>query len=358
MAVYKDEERATWYCSFHYNDWTGKNCRKLKRGFKTRREAVVWEQSFRNQQGANLQMTFKDFVDFYKRDRGPKLKEHTWENKDNLIKTKLMPYFAERKMSEIRGTDIIQWQNVMIAYRNEKGEPYKPTYLKSMQTQLTAICNHAVKFYDLKSNPVTKAGPLGKGKADEMDFWIKEEYMKFIEEVKDKPFSYYAFQILYWCGLRVGELLALTPKDINFDNKIIKITKSYQRLKRRDVITDPKTAKSKREVSMPDFLCEELKEFLNNLYGLMDTDRIFHYTKCYLHKEMTRGAENAGVKRIRVHDLRHSHVSLLISMGFSAVSISKRVGHESVDITYRYAHMFPTEQLQMAEMLNKEFTEV
>jgi len=358
MAVYKDEERATWYCSLHYNDWTGKNCRKLKRGFKTRREAVEWEQSFRNQQGANLQMTFKDFVDVYKRDRGPKLKEHTWENKDNLIKTKLMPYFAERKMSEIRGTDIIQWQNVMIAYRNEKGESYKPTYLKSMQTQLTAICNHAVKFYNLKSNPVTKAGPLGKGKADEMDFWIKEEYLKFIEEVKDKPFSYYAFQILYWCGLRVGELLALTPKDINFDNKIIKITKSYQRLKRRDVITDPKTAKSKREVSMPDFLCEELRQFLNNLYGLMDTDRIFHYTKCYLHKEMTRGAENAGVKRIRVHDLRHSHVSLLISMGFSAVSISKRVGHESVDITYRYAHMFPTEQLQMAEMLNKEFTEV
>ncbi|EOS26702.1 hypothetical protein C806_00895 [Lachnospiraceae bacterium 3-1] len=56
-------------------------------------------------------------------------------------------------------------------------------------------------------------------------------------------------------------------------------------------------------------------------------------------------------------DLRHSHVSLLISMGFSAVSIGNRVGHESVDITFRYAHMFPTEQIQMAELLNAEFKE-
>jgi len=166
-----------------------------------------------------------------------------------------------------------------------------------------------------------------------------------------------AFQILYWCGLRVGELLALTPQDIDFDNKVIRVTKSYQRLEGKDVITDPKTPKSKRNVSMPDFLCEELKDYIGRLYGILPTDRIFHLTKSFLHHEMTRGAEKAGVKRIRIHDLRHSHVSLLISMGFSAVSIGNRVGHESVDITYRYAHMFPTEQTQMAKLLNEEFKE-
>ena len=90
---------------------------------------------------------------------------------------------------------------------------------------------------------------MGKGKAEEMLFWTKEEYLKFIEAVKDKPYSYHAFQILYWCGLRVGELLALTSQDIDFDNKVIRITKSYQRLEGKDVITDPK---SKRNVSMPD----------------------------------------------------------------------------------------------------------
>ena len=108
--------------------------------------------------------------------------------------------------------------------------------------------------------------------------------------------------------LTKAELLALTPQDIDFDNKVIRITKSYQRLEGKDVITDPKTPKSKRNVSMPDFLCEELKEYIGRLYGLLPTDRIFHLTKSFLHHEMTRGAGKAGVKRIRIHDLRHPYV--------------------------------------------------
>ena len=108
--------------------------------------------------------------------------------------------------------------------------------------------------------------------------------------------------------LTKAELLALTPQDIDFDNKVIRITKSYQRLEGKDVITDPKTPKSKRNVSMPDFLCEELKEYIGRLYGFLPTDRIFHLTKSFLHHEMTRGAGKAGVKRIRIHDLRHPYV--------------------------------------------------
>ncbi len=404
MAAYKDEQRGTWYVSFHYYDWTGKNCRKVKRGFKTKREATEWERHFRMKEAAELDMTFEDFVKAYTRDMKPKLKHNTWLTKEHILRTKLLPYFKDKKMRDIRPKDIIQWQNEQISYRDEKGKPYAPTYLKTLQSELSALFNHAVRFYELKSNPVVKAGPLGKGKAEEMLFWTKEEYLKFIEAIKDKPYSYHAFQILYWCGLRVGELLALTPQDIDFDNKVIRITKSYQRLEGEDVITDPKTPKSKRNVSMPDFLCltpqdidfdnkviritksyqrlegedvitdpktpkskrnvsmpdflcEELKDYIGRLYGILPTDRIFHLTKSFLHHEMTRGAEKAGVKRIRIHDLRHSHVSLLISMGFSAVSIGNRVGHESVDITYRYAHMFPTEQTQMAKLLNEEFKE-
>ena len=258
-------------------------------------------------------------------------------------------------MREIRPKDIIQWQNKMLKSKNKQGKKYAPTYLKTLQAELSAFFNHAVRFYELKSNPVTKAGPLGKGKAEEMLFWTKEEYLQFAEAISDKPYSYHAFQVLYWCGLRMGELLALTPQDIDFKNKVIRITKSYQRIEGENVITDPKTPKSKRNVSMPDFLCEELQDYFGRLYGVLATDRIFHMTKSYMHHEMTRGAQLAGVQRIRVHDLRHSHVSLLISMGFTAVSIGNRVGHESVDITFRYAHMFPTEQSQMAVKLNDEF---
>jgi integrase len=170
----------------------------------------------------------------------------------------------------------------------------------------------------------------------------------------DKPVSYYAFEMLYWCGIREGELLALTPADFDFERQTLTINKSYQRLKGRDVITSPKTPKSNRTIKMPKFLCEEMEEYLNSLYGIQANQRIFQISKSYLHHEMDRGAKAAGVKRIRIHDLRHSAISLLIEMGFSALAIAERVGHESIDITYRYAHLFPTKQTEMAEKLNEE----
>jgi integrase len=214
--------------------------------------------------------------------------------------------------------------------------------------------NHAVRFYELKSNPAAKAGSVGKKEATEMLFWTKDEYLKFADSMMDKPLSFYAFEVLYWCGLRVGELLALTAKDFDFKKNTLSISKSYQRIKGKDVITDPKTPKSKRIISIPDFLSEEMQEYIKMFYSQSSSERLFPMSKSYLHHEMTRGAAAQGIKRIRIHDLRHSHVSLLIEMGFSAVAIADRVGHESIDITYRYAHLFPSKQSEMASKLNNE----
>ena len=152
----------------------------------------------------------------------------------------------------------------------------------------------------------------------------------------------------------MGELLALTPKDIDFEKQTLTINKSYQRLNGRDVITTPKTKKSNRVIKMPKFLCEEMQEYIGMLYEVNENDRLFPITKYYLHHEMDRGAKLAGVKRIRIHDLRHSAISLLIEMGFSALAIAERVGHESIDITYRYAHLIPTKQTEMANKLDVE----
>ena len=149
-----------------------------------------------------------------------------------------------------------------------------------------------------------------------------------------------------------GRAVSFDSGSFNFDKETVTINKSYQRLKGQDVITSPKTKKSNRTIKMPKFLCEEMKEYLGMLYGLKKKDRIFTVTKSYLHHEMDRGAKAAGVKRIRIHDLRHSHISLLIDMGFSAVAIADRVGHESIDITYQYAHLFPSKQIEMAEKLD------
>ena len=188
----------------------------------------------------------------------------------------------------------------------------------------------------------------------EMVVWTQDEFQAFLECVADKEMSYYAFEILYWTGIREGELLALTPEDFNFQKKTLRINKSYQRLEGEDVITDPKTPKSNRTIVMPDFLADEMEDYINRMYGIEKNERIFTISKSYLHHEMDRGAKLAGVKRIRIHGLRHSHISLLINLGFSALAIGERVGHEAVDITYHYAHLFPTVQTDMAAQLDTE----
>ena len=330
MPVFKDEARGTWYVMVRYQDWTGERKQKCKRGFATKREAQEWERSFQMQTSGDLDMTFEAFTELYTKDMKPRLKENTWLTKENIIQKKILPYFGKRKISEITTKDVIAWQNELLAYRDEKRKPYSATYLKTLHNQLSAIFNHAVRFYELRSNPAAKAGNMGSEERKEMLFWTKAEYQKFADAMMDKPVSYYAFEMLYWCGIREGELLALTPADFDFEAGTVKISKSYQRLHGKDVITTPKTKKSNRTIKMPNFLCDEMKDYLGMLYGIKKKERIFTITKSYLHHEMDRGAKSAGVKRIRIHDLRHSHISLLIDMGFSAVAIADRVGHESM----------------------------
>lgn len=298
-----------------------------------------------------MNMNFEKFVELYTVDKRKRLRENTWETKAHIIRTKILPYFKMKQLSDIHPRDIIAWQNELLNYRDENGKGYSQTYLKTLHNQLSAIFNHAVRYYGLKNNPAAIAGNMGSEQHKEMLFWTKEEYLKFSYAIMDKPRSFYAFEILYWCGIREGELLALTPSDFDFEKGNLSITKSYQRLKGKDVITAPKTPKSVRVIKMPQFLMDEIKDYIKTLYGIGPNDRIFEVTKYNLHHEMNRGAKQANVKRIRIHDLRHSHISLLIDMGFSAVAIADRVGHESIDITYKYAHLFPSKQTEMAEQL-------
>ena len=354
MAVYKEEKTSTWRAVYRYTDWNGERKQTQKRGFKTKREAQAWEREQLNKTSADLDMTFESFVALYAADVKGRIKENTWGTKEHILYKKLVPYFGKRKMSEITAQQIITWQNEMLNYKGENGKPYSPVYLKTLHNQLSAVFNHAVRHYNLRKTTLPQVGNMGKTKNREMMFWTKAEYLKFADAMMDKPLSYYAFEMLYWCGIREGELLALTPGDFDFEKRTVSINKSYQRLNGQDLITTPKTEKSNRVITMPQFLSEEIEDYLKRLYGIGPDDRMFTVTKSYLHREMDRGAKEAGVPRIRIHDIRHSAVSLLIDMGFSATAIADRVGHESIDITYNYAHLFPSKQAEMADKLNVE----
>ena len=352
MAAFKNKENGTWYVQFRYIDWKGERQQKLKRGFATKKEAQAWEREFLMEKQADINMSFESFVGLYEKDIKPKIKLNTWITKESIIKQKILPYFQKRKLSEITAKDIIDWQNEIRELTDCHGRPLSKTYLKTVHNQLSAIFNHAIRYYGLQINPAQKAGNMGMEEKKEMLFWTKDEYTKFSEAMMDKPLSYYAFEMLYWCGIREGELLALTPADFNFERGTVSINKSYQRINKQDVITTPKTPKSIRVIQVPKFLCEEMQDYFKMFYSLDSDSRIFPISKNYLHREMARGSKATGVKRIRIHDLRHSHVSLLIDMGFTALAIADRVGHESIDITFRYAHLFPTRQIEMADKLD------
>ena len=352
MSVSKDKARGTYYVQCRYRDWQGKQCKKTKRGFTSERAARKWEHEFLLRIEGAPTMTFADFYRVYREDVSPRLRRSTWNTKAAMIETKILPYFEAKPINEIASTDVIAWENELMELRTSNGLPLSPTYLHSICNQFSAIMSHAVKHYGLASNPMHKVGKIGEKNAEEMHFWTKDEYLRFSRELRDKPASHMAFEILYWCGLRVGELLALTPRDFDFARRTVSVTKSYQRIGREDVITAPKTKKSVRTIVMPEFLAEETRDYLACLRGIAEDERIFRHTKSFLREEMRRGCKACGMEPIRIHDLRHSHVSLLIELGYSALAIADRMGHESTEVTMRYAHLFPNKQQEMAADLD------
>lgn len=352
MKAEKDKKTGKWLIQYRYTDWQGKRRKSTKRGFATKREAEEWLRNFLITQKADFDMKFENFWKMYYADMETRLREHTMRTKKYIVELKILPYFGNKRVNDITAADIRQWQNELIKIG------YSPTYLKTINNQLSAIFNYAVRYYDLKSNPCAKAGSMGKSKAEEMDFWTGEEFRRFIDSVMNKRLSYMAFMTLYWTGMRMGELLALNPKDVDLEKRTISITKSYQRLGKKDVITPPKTPKSKRVITIPEFLAADIKDYMDSLYDLQENDRLFPITKYYLEHEMQRGIKESGVKRIRVHDLRHSHASMLIELGFSPLEIANRLGHEKVETTLNtYAHLYPNKQTKLAERLDSEYRE-
>lgn len=162
-----------------------------------------------------------------------------------MFKTKILPYFEDKPINAITPADIVKWQNALLEMRDNDDRPRSPSYLRSITNQMSAIMNHAVKLYGLRENPMHKVKRTGSKRAGEMSYWTKEDYLAFSRSMMNKPDSFPAFELLYWTGMRVGELLALTPTDFDLNpaRPTVGITKSYQRLQGRDVTTSPKTKK-------------------------------------------------------------------------------------------------------------------
>ena len=291
-------------------------------------------------------MTFAEFYRIYYADMQGRLKPTTLATKDAVISGKILPAFGSLPMNAITPRLIRRWQTGLLT------QGYSDTYLRTIDMHLSPVFKYAYKYYDM-DNPCTKADHIGSSNARTLNFWTLDEYRAFIATCSDSPVAFTAFELLYWCGIRVGELLALTPQDIDPKKKLLKITKTYTRQGGRDVISAPKTPDSVRDVGMPDFLFAEVTAYIGDT-GMKKNERLVPHTIDFLKYRLQCGCKKSGVKRIRIHDIRHSHVSLLIDQGFSAAAIAGRVGHRHISTTVNvYAHLFPNRQEMLADALQE-----
>lgn len=231
---------------------------------------------------------------------------------------------------------------------------YSNSYLDRMQNMITALFNYAVDYFNLSENPCHKAGRMGKHEVV-VNFWTKDEFDRILAAMEDDPTAHVSFSLLYYSGIRFGEFLALRPNDFDFEKNTLDITKCLQRVKKQDVVTPPKTPKSIRNIIIPDFVMNEVKDYMSKLYDLKDTDRVFPFTKSYINNAMARACKKSGVKKIRIHDIRHSHASYLINLGCAPLLISERSGHEKVQTTLStYSHLYPNKHQEMVDMMQNQ----
>lgn len=354
MPVYKDEKTGKFYVKLYYTDYTDTRRQKMKRGFKLQRDAKEWERDFLSTQTAQPTMPFKSLVELYLADKKEHSKLITYQTKKNRIEKWIAPFFNKQQINSISAADIRQWQAQLKNSLNANGEPLSPGYMQNIVVELSSIFNFAVRFYGLTVNPCRIAGNTVGKKQKSMNFWTKEEFDRFIDTFEKADPYYTAFLLLYYCGLRIGELEALTASDIDLTSGILTISKTYHLIDGKGIVTSPKTEKANRTITLPPFICTILQAYERRIYDITPDSRLFTASHSSYARQMEIHAARAKVKRIRLHDLRHSHASLLIEMGFSALLVSERLGHENVSTTLNiYSHLFPSKQTEVAERLEK-----
>ena len=347
MPAYKDEKSKKWYVSFYVKE-NGTSKKVKKMGFNKKQEAMEYERNYINSFVSDTEITFENLYKSYMNDQKNRLKPSTIESKIYIFDKKILPFFQKYKIKEITPLLVRKWQNELI-----KGN-HAQTYLRAIHEQLVAILNYAVKFYNLNKNPCSAAGRIGKKNAGEMSIWTLEEFKQFIEAINHKKEAVVGFNILFYTGMRVGEMLALTISDIDFDKHKIRINKTFQRIKRADVISTPKTPKSKRTIDCPKFVIDIIQDYIKVLYKPTPKTRLFEgFTKFKFQNDINVYSRKANLKKIRVHDLRHSHATFLLSKGVNIVSLSRRLGHERVSTTLDvYSHVLKEDDDLIKDILN------
>ena len=187
-----------------------------------------------------------------------------------------------------------------------------------------------------------------------MKYWTVDEFNQFFKALDREIDKEAFFILLFYSGIRIGEACALTYGDFDFTNNTVTINKNYVVAKGKAYIYDTKTQKSNRTIKLPRNVMNKIREYSFHLYGRNANTRLFDRSEVTYRGWLKRYSEKAKIKKIRIHDFRHSHASLLINIGVPVKQISERLGHDDVTITLStYAHMYKEKEDELMQKLEE-----
>ena len=365
--IIKRAENGTYYfrANLGYHPVTGKQIQKYKSGFKTKKEAKEEYSKLILASAEELavdkeQPTFKTFVeDIYLPWYKTQVKESTYKNRYSTIQ-KHFAYFYRKRVNEIEPIHVQTWQLKL-------AKEFSPNYVRIVQGMLAVAFDRAIILGLCERNPARMVGNV-KSKKVKVDFWTLEEFQKVISLLyKGDYYEHYlfiSFWLLFMTGMRIGEAAALQWDDIDFETGLLSITKTlYYKSMTEYKFVEPKTQASKRTIVIDEDTIRELKEWKEvQQKVLKDCNFVISYSgiptsKHTLPRALEKLAGLAGIHRIKIHALRHSHASLLISMGENPLIIKDRLGHEKIQTTLgTYGHLYPNSNFEVAKKLAGKLT--
>lgn len=360
---YKQADDKTWTVQIWYKDWQGQRRHTTKKGLRTKAEARQYEADFRANHATDCTMPFSRLANLYLEDTTQRLRPTTLANRQFIIEHHYNPILGQIPINKITPDTIRRWQLDFLTHN------YSDTYARNIDNMLVSILGFAVRYYDLKQNPAKLVKRIGKARNNHKDYWTIDDFNKFISCLNDKDLNNkhqikrhidnysltVGFKLLYFSGIRLGELLALTREDIDWSNNTIHICKTYSQTDNGyTIIHLPTSDKSNRIINLPVTIMNLLQNYISKLPCLDADGRIFYLLNKHNLRRAVKSTSNlAGLKPIRIHDLRHSHASLLINMGYSPRAIADRLGHEKIETTLGiYAHLYNNAGKEIAAKLD------
>lgn len=361
MPVYKDKKRNTYFFQGTFINAFGVKERYFVRGFSGPTAAKKAEREYLIKARTNPQTNYRfselviKFID-YKKDR---VKPRTISNYNSLIEKQLLPYFGKMYVTKITVNVVEEWQKQLLKKK------YTNNYLEKIQTTMSAIMRFAVRRGMIIVNPLDVVEQVKNPdeKKKEMQFWTYDQYQKFKSVITNKEDNL-LFDLLYWTGMRCGELQARTWNDVNFKNSTLRIHNTFDN--KNKIINNTTKTGENRTIYLNATLMNELKEwyeynididdFNNDCYILgvfvplpirTITNRKDKYIESY------NKVNTDKIPKIRIHDFRHSHVSLLINNEVNSFTIAERLGHSKDMVERVYSHMFPDKRKEILNVLNK-----